>query len=642
MGPRRVAVLALLSLLVGATLYEGSAGERSSVAPTVRPRISLHDGPASLPVAAQGTISATLGAEDPAYRVHPSGGGLRAQNTAQRLSLRFGSSRVQIASGTVHMDLSLRAAGYGTSLGSLAAGNRRVRANRVTYTHRELSEWYSNGPLGLEQGFTIPRAFSGHPTRPLTLSMALSGDVRASLGAGGQVLTLGHSGDDRLRYGGLIATDARGHPLPSWLELHGRRVLLRVDARGARYPVRVDPFVQQGEKLTGAGNIGQALFGLSVALSADGNTALIGGHRDNERVGAAWVFTRSGSTWTQQGKKLTGGGEIAAGLFGDSVALSADGDTALVGGSADDHGVGAAWVFRRAGSTWTQQGEKLTGGGEVGPLGVFGVSVALSSDGTTALIGGPGDNEQLGAAWVFTRSGSTWTQQGEKLTGGGEIGAGVFGNAVALSSDGKEALIGGPGDNQQVGAVWVFKRSGSTWTQRVEKLTGSGESASGVFGFSVALSSDGNTALVGGVGDDEHLGAAWVFTRSGSTWTQRGEKLTGGGEIGAGYFGRSVALSANGNTALIGGPGELAIPGEAAIGAAWLFRRSGSTWTQQGEKLTGGEESGKGLFGHSVALSANGKTALIGGPGDSSLGEPLIGAAWVFVNVPTPRSASSP
>ena len=116
-------------------------------------------------------------------------------------------------------------------------------------------------------------------------------------------------------------------------------------------------------------------------------------------------------------------------------------------------------MFTRSGSTWTQQESKLTGGGEIG-AGFFGGGVALSSDGNTALIGGANDNGAVGAAWVFTRSGSTWTQQGVKLTGGGEIGAGFFGGGVALSSDGNTALIGAENDNGKVGAAWAFTRSG--------------------------------------------------------------------------------------------------------------------------------------------------------------------------------------
>jgi hypothetical protein len=166
-------------------------------------------------------------------------------------------------------------------------------------------------------------------------------------------------------------------------------------------------------------------------------------------------------------------------------------------------------MFTRSGSTWTQQGEKLTGSGEIGEGG-FGFSVALSSDGDTALIGGEGDNSSVGAAWMFTRSGSTWTQQGEKLTGSTGSDKAFFGYSVALSSDGDTALIGGH-DYADVGAAWVFKRSGSTWTHEGEHLAGSGEIGFGSFGSSVALSSDGNTALIGGHGDNDFVGAAWVF-----------------------------------------------------------------------------------------------------------------------------------
>jgi hypothetical protein len=368
----------------------------------------------------------------------------------------------------------------------------------------------------------------------------------------------------------------------------------------------------QGAKIVaGASEGGAGQFGYSVAMSADGNTALIGGVNDSADVGAVWVYTRSGSTWTQQGSKLTGAGETGAGQFGQSVALSADGNAALIGGWTDNANVGAAWVFTRSGSTWTAQGSKLTGAGETGN-GIFGYGVALSADGNTALIGGPGDSGSAGAAWVFTRSGSTWTAQGSKLTGTGQ-----FGVVAALSADGNTALIGGNTDTGNAGAAWVFTRAGSTWTQQGSKLTGAGETGGGWFGVSVALSADGNTALIGGYRDNTNIGAAWVFTRSGSTWTAQGSKLTATGETGAGNFGRSVALSADGNTALIGGHLD-----NGGLGAAWVFTRSGSSWTQRGPKLTG-----TGQFGVSVALSADGNTALIGGNADGG----NVGAVWPFI-----------
>ena len=376
---------------------------------------------------------------------------------------------------------------------------------------------------------------------------------------------------------------------------------------------------QQGSKLTGSGEVGTSHFGRSVAVSGDGNTALVGTGVDNSNVGAVWVFTRSGSTWTQQ-TELKGAGEVGAALFGENVALSSDGNTALISGEADNSSLGAVWIFTRSGSTWTQQGEKLTGSGETGKA-KFGSGVSLSSDGNNALVGGSVDNTNIGAAWVFTRSGTTWSQQGSKLTASEETGKGKVGTAAALSGDGNTALVGGPSNSTNAGAAWVFTRSGSTWTQQT-KLTGEGEIGNGSFGSSGALSSDGNTALVGGP-NDNGIGAAWVFTRSGASWSQQGSKLTGSGESGSViHFAASVALASNGgNTALVGGYGD-----NTNVGAAWVFLRSGSTWSQQGSKLTASDENGAGLFGISVAISADSKTAVLGGSNDAA----GVGAAWVF------------
>jgi hypothetical protein len=273
--------------------------------------------------------------------------------------------------------------------------------------------------------------------------------------------------------------------------------------------------------------------------------------------------------------------------------------------------------------------------------------VALSSDASTALIGGPEDNGGVGAGWVFTRSGPNWSQQGAKLTakGGEEIGtgpigewnAGSFGESVALSSDGHTALIGHPDDNNKVGAVWVFTRSGSTWTQQGPKLTASDEASNrvpgphgsttvlgGGFGCSVALSSDGDTALIGGFRDNNRAGAAWIFTRSGAVWTQQGKKLSDTEQEKVAEFGFSVALSASGNTALLGS-GQYS---NEDYGAAWVFRPVGSAWTQD-EKLTDSEHLAFAELGQSVALSSDGGTALVGAPNS---GDPEGKEVWVFAN----------
>ncbi len=341
----------LLALVLGTAVHESFPGRGSVGASHVRAHRLSHAGLLSLPVAAQAPVSAALGAEGQAYRVSRLGGGFTASSPVQSLSASFTRLGVSVRSRTAEVGLGLRAVGYGSTLAPLAQVAPSAHANRVLYQHPGLDEWYANGPLGLEQGFTIPRVPGGHTNGPLTLSMLLTGNAKASLSEGGQEIVISRAGRTVLRYTGLRATDAGGRALHSWLQLAGGRLLLRVNATGVRYPLRIDPLIQQGEKLTGTGDVGTGRFGYSVALSGDGDTALIGGRYESKDAGAAWVFTRSGSTWTQQGGKLVGTGEIGSPWFGYTVALSADGDTALIGGWLDNNWIGAAWVFTRSGST---------------------------------------------------------------------------------------------------------------------------------------------------------------------------------------------------------------------------------------------------------------------------------------------------
>jgi hypothetical protein len=387
--------------------------------------------------------------------------------------------------------------------------------------------------------------------------------------------------------------------------------------------VALAQFTQKGPKLVGTGAIGAAQQGFSVALSADGNTAIAGGYVDNDETGAAWVFTRRDGVWTQQGNKLVGTGATGTPQQGYSVALSADGNTAILGGGDNNSGVGAAWVFTRRDGVWTQQGNKLVDTGAIGAAHQ-GISVALSGDGNTAILGGVLDNTIVGAAWVFTRSGSVWTQQGNKLVGTGAIGTAQQGISVSLSYDGNAATVGGYVDNAGTGATWVFARTGGVWTQQGNKLVGTGGVGQTGQGASVSLSHDGNTAIIGGDGDNGGAGAAWVFIRSGGVWTQQGNKLVGTGATGTPQQGYSVALSADGNTATVGGIGD-----NAGAGAAWIFIRSDGVWTQQGSKLVGTGGIGMVQQGISVSLSYDGNTALVGGNGDNS----GVGAAWVFVRL---------
>jgi hypothetical protein len=388
-----------------------------------------------------------------------------------------------------------------------------------------------------------------------------------------------------------------------------------------------------GPKLTPGDESDKGSFGSSVGLSADGSTALIGAPVEGGR-GAARVFTRSGRVWTQQGGELTPSGQTREGLLGWSVALSADGSTALIGAPGENNRRGEAWVFTRSGGGWAEQAAIMSPSDET-PEGTFGWRVALSADGSTALIGGPGDGNRRGEAWVFTRTGGGWAEQAAIMSP--ELAPnGSFGWSVALSANGSTALIGAPHNNGfGFGRAWVFTRSGATWTQQGEELIPSFASVRGRFGTSVALSGDGDTALVGAISENRAKGAAWAFTRSGGAWTQQGEALNPSNNATAlRFFGPSVALSANGSTALIG----LGVDNH-GNGAAWVFMRSGAAWTQQGEGLNPSDESLEGAFGASVALSANGSTALVGGPGDrGELGAETLptwpwadyGAAWVF------------
>jgi hypothetical protein len=406
-------------------------------------------------------------------------------------------------------------------------------------------------------------------------------------------------------------------------------IALLVTLTCAGFTARADAqFVQQGPKVVGTGAVGGAHQGDSVAASANGTTILIGGHLDDTSSGAVWVFTRSNGAWIQQGAKLVGTGAVGAASQGISVSLSGDAKTALIGGPGDGavH-TGATWVFTQSDSTWTQQGTKLVGSGAVGDFPQQGYSVALSADGSTAIVGAVYGSDRnsisTGAAWVFTRSGGIWTQQGSKLVANSYL----QGPVVALSGDGNTALVQTSDNGEGLGGATVFTRSAGVWTIQ-QDLRGVGAVGAANQGQSLALSFDGNTAIIGGPHDDSDTGAVWVFTRSNRVWTQEGTKLVGadsnksGGHV---YQGCSVGVSSDGNTIVFGGEGDSDF-----AGAAWIFTRSNGVWTQRGTKLVGTGAAGNAIQGKSVALSADGRTAVVGGNGDAVIDDAATGAAWVF------------
>jgi hypothetical protein len=401
--------------------------------------------------------------------------------------------------------------------------------------------------------------------------------------------------------------------------------------------------------LTASDGAGNDHFAYSAAMSSDGNTALIGAiyKRVSGKVqGAAYVFVRSGTTWTQQAE-LTASDGAETDDFGWSVALSGDGNTALIGApfkpydpASVNSQQGAAYVFVRSGTTWTQQVELTASDGVA--YDNFGRSVALSGNGNTALIGAKDKGVQYrqGAAYVFVRSGTTWTQQ-VTLTASDGAAYDEFGYSAALSGDGDRALIGAHfktvSGNTGQGAAYLFVRSGTAWTQQA-KLTTSDGAAVDHFGEAAALSGDGNTAWIGAdyktVGGNTGQGAAYVFVRSGTTWTQQAE-LTAADGAANDDFGSSLALSGDGNMVLVGAPLKT-VSGSSYQGAAYVFVRTGTAWTQQAILTDSDSWTGE-QFGASAGLSSDGNTALIGAS-DKRVGlNSQQGAAEVFVLLtPTP------
>ena len=362
----------------------------------------------------------------------------------------------------------------------------------------------------------------------------------------------------------------------------------------------------QLQKLLASDGSGGNEFGHSVSVSGD--TALIGalGYLGK---GAAYVFTYSGSSWTQQAKLTALDGQ-AGDLFGCSVSVS--GGTALIGAPGRDSYKGAAYVFTRSGSNWTQQAKLTASDGAVNDY--FGGSVSMAGD--TALIGSPWNSDN-GSAYVFTRSGSNWTLQA-KVTGPDSAFNVDFGWSVFVSGD--TALIGGPGCYSGTGGAWMFTRSGSSWKLQANLFASDG-AAGDEFGKSVFVS--GDTALIGAYRRGYYTGAAYVFTYSGSSWTQQAKLTASDGQAGD-DFGYSVSVS--GDTALIG-----AYRRGYYTGAAYVFIRSGSNWTQQA-KLTASDGAVNDWFGYSVFVS--GDTALIGAYGCDS----YTGAAYMFIHEQQPTT----
>ena len=317
---------------------------------------------------------------------------------------------------------------------------------------------------------------------------------------------------------------------------------------------------------------GGSFSGMGVAISGD--TIVVGAPNEDSdgsseddnsasNAGAAYVFVRSGTSWTQQAY-LKASNADANDQFGENVSIS--GDTIIVGadnedgdGSSEDDNsadnAGAAYVFVRSGTSWSQQAYLKALAAEAGDR--FGDGV--SSSGNTVVVGAP-STRSGGAAYVYVRSGETWTRQAELEA----PNAGYFGMRLSISDD---TLVvsawAEPGDNgeSRAGAAYVFVRSGTTWAQQ-GRLTASNAEEEDRFGRRVSISGDTIIAVSNGEDGDgsseddnsaENAGAVYVFIRSGTTWTQQAYLKASNAEAND-RFGKNISIS--GDTIVIGASGE--------------------------------------------------------------------------------------
>lgn len=362
-------------------------------------------------------------------------------------------------------------------------------------------------------------------------------------------------------------------------------------------------------KITSAEGSRYHHFGESVDVS--GGTAVIGEPRDKRdgcESGSAYIFERLelglGAEWIQRSKLIADDGSCLDG-FGKSVAIS--GDSVIVGAVGDDdrgNHSGGAYMFTRVGTEWVQEAKLVPSDGEEEEW--FGNSVAIS--GNLAVVGAFRDDDSglwSGSAYVFRREGLTWKEEAKLLPIDG-ASRHYFGTSVSISGD--TIVIGAHGHDDSRGAAYIFVHDGGSWMLQARLLPKSRTERS-EFGRSVAI--DGDVAIVSAFGDSEGRGAGVnVFARIGGVWMEQAKLLPDDAEAaGKGRFGHSIDLS-EGGVVVIG-----ALPPHAVFGSssAYVFQRTGMTWTQRA-KLLSDDGDGFDMFGASV--SVDGDFVFVGSHGD--------------------------
>jgi hypothetical protein len=620
--------LGVLACLVGALAASGG-GLAGRTQPTTHKAAW-----SQLPLAARGPVAAAVASHDPRYRLAPSASDLTARNPDQGLRLRFSPAGVAVSVGAGELRLGLRSVGRGVGARRLAKVEPRVSApNRTVYRRAGVSEWYANGPLGLEQGFTLQHRPSGRGE--LRFTVALAGTLASAAVQRGQTISFGP-----LTYRGLVVTDARGRKLPAQVQLSRGRLQISVADRAARYPVRVDPFLQSAELLASDGSPGDSL-GASVAVS--GNTIVagtpfhtVGG---NSQQGAVYVFTEPSGGWSTatETAELTASDGTQNDNLGWSVAVS--GDTIVAGAIQYDGGEprqGAVYVFAEPAGGWTNatQTAELTAP-DAAPNDNLGWSVAVN--GPTVSAGAPAHtvdgNASQGEVYVYTKPAGGWTNTtlSAELTASDGAEADELGSSVAVSAD--TIIAGAPqrtvGDNTDAGAVYVFTEPAGGWIDATQtaRLTASDAAPYDALGWTVAVSPDtiAAGAPLRAVGDNGSQGAVYVYSKPVGSWTDATQtaELTASDGSASDQLGSSVSVSDDTITA---GAPQRTVGGHAGQGAVYVYAKPGGGWTDatQTTELNASDGATGNQLGSSVAIS--GTTIAAGSPRRTN----SRGALYVF------------
>jgi hypothetical protein len=523
------------------------------------------------------------------------------------------------------LGLTLKEYGYGYGLALVAQGKTQANKNRVEIKRNAaLTEWFANSINGIEHGVSIAlppgERIAGYPLR---LRIEVSGDFEASVDETANSASFKHETETKsvlLNYDKLFVSDAKGSSLSAAMKLEAGALFIEVDDSQAEYPLTIDPTITQQQKLTASDGAANDFFGSAVSVHQD--TAVIGAPGDDLSQGSAYVFIRLGSTWFGP-QKLVANDGAADDLFGKSVAITEN--TIVVGADGDNLGRGAAYVFTRSSGSWTQQQKLTANDGAIGEA--FGVSVAISGD--TIVVGAKNDkvgaNSNQGSAYVFTRTVTTWTQEAKLVPSDGASDD-EFGVSVAISAN--TVVVGSHlddvGADTNQGSAYVYVRSGATWSQQ-QQLTVSGGTADDSFGISVAISGDAVVigAYLDDVGGNSNEGSAHVFTRSVTTWSF--DQTLNGSDTNTGdRFGNAVSIS--GNAIVVGAPfAEISVGNPS--GAAFLFFNINNTWLER-VKLVASDAVPVDELGMAIAIE--GDTVIVGAELDDVGTDANQGSAYIF------------